>query len=90
MNIQDLIKSGTNVTVTVTPTDLKEFALQIIKEYVTAAPQAEQVYTRRQFAEHKGVSLGTLWRWEQAGILTPTRAGGKVWYKDSDLKEVRL
>lgn len=90
MNIQELIKSGANVTVTVTSTDLKEFALQIIKEYVTAAPQAEQVYTRKQFAQHKGVSLGTLWRWEQAGILTPTRAGGKVWYKDSDLKEVRL
>uniref|UniRef100_A0AB33JIN3 Helix-turn-helix domain-containing protein n=1 Tax=Prevotella sp. GTC17262 TaxID=3236797 RepID=A0AB33JIN3_9BACT len=90
MNIQELIKSGTNVTVTVTPTDLKDFALQVIKEYVTAAPQAEQVYTRKQFAQHKGVSLGTLWRWEKAGILTPTRAGAKVWYKDSDLKEVKL
>lgn len=87
MNIQELIQSGANVTVMVTPADLKEFAHSIIVEYTQVSVKEEKQYTRKQFAEHKGVSLGTLWRWEQAGILTPTRAGGKVWYKDSDLKE---
>jgi len=28
-----------------------------------------------------------LWRWCQAGILKKTVIGGKVYYKDSDLKE---
>lgn len=90
MNIQELMKIGNNVSVMVTPVDLKNFALQVVAEYTKVVPKEEKAYTRRQFAERKGVSLGTLWRWEQAGILTPMRVGGKVWYRDSDLKEVRL
>jgi len=86
MDIKSLISSG--VQIVATAADLKEFALAIIEEAKELAQQPEEVYyTREQFAQRKGVSLGTLWRWERAGILKGTRRGSRVFYRDQDLIE---
>lgn len=89
MAIKEIIQSGANTLLLVTPADLKEFALSVVNEFTQAAPRMEErKYTRREFAERKGVTLSTLWRWEKQGLLKGTRVGQKVYYRDSDLKEL--
>ena len=79
------ISSRTSLIV-VSPADLKEFALEVVNEVLNAAPKQERLYTPQEFAERKHVNKSTLWRWCKTGILKPTRIGGKVFYKESDLK----
>lgn len=89
MAIKEIIQSGANTLLLVTPADLKEFALSVVNEFTQVAPRMEErKYTRREFAERKGVTLSTLWRWEKQGLLKGTRVGQKVYYRDSDLKEL--
>ena len=87
MNIANLLKEdNSGVLLLVSPLDLKEFALNVIDEYKQQLPQDEKKYTPREFAKRHGVRPETLWRWCNAGILRKTVIGGKVYYKDSDLK----
>ena len=89
MAIRDIIQSGTNTLLLVSPADLQEFALCVIDEYTKASlPVEEKCYSRKEFAKRKGVTISTLWRWEKQGILKGKRVGQKVYYRDSDLKEL--
>ena len=69
----------------VSPADLKEFALAIVEEVKNTSMMDEHLYSPKEFAERHGVDVSTLWRWRKTGILKPTKVGGKLWYKDSDL-----
>ena len=67
---------------------IKETVLSTLSELdVQSKDKDERYFTREEFAKRKGVSLGTLWRWENAGILKGTRRGSRVFYRDSDLIE---
>ena len=86
MNINELLTSGANVAVTVTPTDLKEFALCLIEETLAAKNQdsePETYMTPDEVANTIGVSKNTLWRWERTGYLVPVKIGRKSLYKRS-------
>ena len=87
MAIQDIIKNGSSTILMVTPADLKEFALSVVTEFSKNTTLEEKKYTPREFAARHGVSLGTLWRWCNAGILKKHVIGNKVYYRDSDLIE---
>lgn len=88
MAIRDIIQSGANALILVSPTDLQEFAMCVIDEYTKASlPTEEKSYSRKEFADRKGVTVHTLWRWEKKGLLKGKRVGQKVYYRDSDLKE---
>ena len=68
MNIQALLESGANVAVTVTPLDLKEFALFLIsqvKANESENSRTENYLTPDEVATMIGVSKNTLWRWEK-------------------------
>lgn len=75
------------VLLVVSGADLREFAMAVAGE-IKATPNKddEKMYTPAEFAKMKGVSKVTLWRWCKAGILTPTKTGGKTYYKESNLK----
>lgn len=83
--INDLLKTTTLVVVS--PADLKEFALQILNEAKKTNWEDNTLYTTSEFAKRHNVSTNTLWRWCKMGILKPTKIGGKVWYKESDLRK---
>ena len=89
MAIKEVLQNGGNAVVMVTVADLLEFGKGIIDEYRKTSLNTtdEHYYTREEFANRKGVTLGTLWRWEKAGILHGTRRGSRVFYRDSDLIE---
>ncbi len=88
MVIQELLKNGSNTLLMVTPADLKEFALSVANELSKNTTFEEKKFTPKEFAARYGVSVGTLWRWCNAGILKKTVVGGKVFYRDSDLKKI--
>lgn len=76
-----------------TQADLKEFGLSLIEavkaESLNTQQQqkdAEMLYNPKDFAKRFNVSTSTLWRWCKQGLLTKTEVGGRVLYKESDLR----
>lgn len=90
MNINELLGSGTQVAITVTPADLKEFAVTIINEALAAKPEPKEEYlTPDETADHLGVSKNTLWRWMKSGYLCPVKIGRKSVYKLSEIEKLK-
>lgn len=90
MNIKQLLGANQNTLIIVSADDLKEFASSLIEEAQKLKPEQkdEQMYSPRAFANRHGVTTSTLWRWCKSGLLTPVRVGGRVYYRDCDLKIV--
>lgn len=91
MNIEELIKTGANVQVVVTPADLEEFARSIFNKAMAArqAEKKEEKYlTPDEVAEMLGVSTNTLWRWDKENYLIPIKVGRKSRYKLSDVNKI--
>ncbi len=91
MRIETLLESGANVAITVTPTDLKEFALSLINEAINIGSKQktpESYLTQKEVAEKLNVSENTLWRWKKIGYLSPAKVGNSVYYKLSDIEKL--
>lgn len=90
--ISNLINSGASVTVAVTPTDLKEFALYLIDEAKKMAKEEarqETYLTAKEVSERLNVSKNTLWRWRKENYLVPSKVGNKCYYKLSDIERLK-
>ena len=91
MRIETLLESGANVSITVTPTDLKEFALSLINDAIEIGGKQktpESYLTQKEAAEKLNVSENTLWRWKKAKYLVPSKVGNAVYYKLSDIEKL--
>jgi excisionase family DNA binding protein len=92
MNIQELINSETNVTLSVTTSDLQNFADYLISqskkelEEIVKTDKSETFLTAKQAADILKVDNSTLFRWAKKGILSPFKVGGHPRYKMSDIK----
>ena len=84
----ETLQKGQNTLFLATYSDLKEAIYSVLHE-IEEEKQAkeEKLYTPTEFAQRHNISKPTLHRWVKAGILRQTKYGGKVYYKDSDLKE---
>jgi hypothetical protein len=89
MTINDIIKSGANVAITVTPLDLREFALNLIEQMQAekAKENPEQYLSPDETANKLGVTTNTLWRWNKSKYLCPVKVGHKCFYKLSDINK---
>lgn len=92
MNINQIIKNGTNTLIVVDPLDLKEAFLQWEKERknepISPNPiptLPENYLTAKDAAEKLGVTKTTLWRWAKTGYLKKNKVGNKILYKESDV-----
>lgn len=91
MNVQELINAGANVSITITPADLEEFALTIIDKVNQARDQEQQpetYMTPDEVARVFDVTKNTLWRWDKIGYLKPVRCGRRLHYKRSDVTKL--
>lgn len=94
MNLQHLLDSGNNITVSVSLVDLKEFADTLIEhtkmqlEDDIISDKAETYPTPKQVSEILNVNLTTLWRWNNKGYLTHYEFGGNRRYKMSEVKSI--
>lgn len=88
MAIEELIKDRSNTLFIATYADLRDAMYSVLTEIEEQKNAGyEKLYTPTEFAQRHGISKPTLHRWVKAGILKQTKYGGKVYYKDSDLKE---
>lgn len=91
MNIQEMVKNGTNALFVVSGGDLKEFALTLIAEANASKnePQQEEYLTSGEVCEILHVSSNTLWRWNRSGYLCSSKVGRSVLYKKTDIDNLR-
>lgn len=92
MNVRELILSGANVTVTLSPTDLHEFGMALINEAIAQRDKLrvpETYLTSKEASELLGVTASTLWRWGKEGYLKPIKLGRKSRYKLSDINHIK-
>lgn len=91
MTIEQLVKNGnSNLQIVVGIMELKEFAIEIANEVLSAKIEKktdEIYYTSEQTANRLQVDKSTLWRWNKAGYLSPIKVGGKIRYRESDIKK---
>lgn len=87
MNIQSLINSGVNVSITISLLDLKEWALELMNENKQEKENAvsDNYLSVDEVIDKLRVNASTLWRWDKSGYLKKIKIGGKVRYRESDV-----
>ena len=91
MFIEELLKNGTNVSITISVKDLQEFVNYTITatrkelEQIIIEEKSEVYLSPKQVAEILDVSLTTLWRYSKSGYLKPLEVGGKRKYRKSEV-----
>ena len=92
MNISELIKNGaSNVMLSVTPADLQEFALEIVRQCrsVPAEKENDESYlSRKETLARLRCSDASLWRWQKEGVLVPVKVGAMSLYRLSDVRRL--
>ena len=94
MNIQELAQCAPAINLTITASDLKEFAALLIAETKEQLEQeisdskAETYLSSEKVMEMMEISKTTLWRWKQRGYLVPVRIGGNDRYRLSDIQKI--
>lgn len=89
MTIKELINSGANITIAVTPTELKEFALTLVSELAKVEPKEEdRRLTISEAAEMIGKDKSTIHRWRKMGYLKPIIIGKKPYFLKSDIDKI--
>jgi len=92
MNINEILKTGVNLTVSVGINDLIEWHKEVIAdtkrelEENVLNEKAETYPKAKQVAEILNVDETTLWRWDKKGYLKKIEFGGGRRYKMSDVK----
>ncbi len=94
MNIQELAQCAPAINLTITASDLKDFAALLIAETKAELEQsisdskAETYLSSEKVMEMMEISKTTLWRWKQRGYLVPVRIGGNDRYRLSDIQKI--
>lgn len=94
MNIQELIQTTPNVSITIGANDLMGCLRMAIKEAkeeweaAITAKKTEAYVSPAKASEQLHVDKSTLWRWAKSGYLVPIETGGKRLYKQSDIDKI--
>ena len=93
MNMEDILNSGANVTLTIKSTDLKEFAEHLVKKTVRSIRDSfirpeEDYLTIKEASQSLHTDKSTLWRWHKIGYLCRLEIGGKRLYRKSDVDAI--
>ena len=96
VDIMSLVKSGGQVSLTVTPDDLRHFAEMLIaesrkewEEQVASARKEEpeeKYLTAEEVRNYFGVTDATLWNWHRTNYLCHVKFGRKNMYPASAVK----
>lgn len=93
MTIKEILETGTNLNLTISATDLREFAEFLLTEaqaVATATKKADKELTLREAAQALNVSLSTLWRWQRDKVLTPCgHVGRRPVYLESQINALK-
>ena len=88
MSIKELINTDSNVMLVMSAADLKEFALELMDEFVNSSKNdnnTEKYLTTAEVMKLLNVSEPTLWRWSKNGYLPKVKLGRKCFYRENDI-----
>lgn len=70
--------------------DLKEIFLSWAEEWRKAheVQKEERLFSANEASTLLQVDRATLWRWEKSGYLPAVRRGSRVFYRDTDIKNL--
>ena len=91
MNIQDIMNSGANVSITISAADLQEVINYTVTttrkelEQIIIDEKSEVYLSPKEVSKMLDVDPSTLWRWGKRGYLVPLEIGGKRKYRKSDI-----
>jgi len=92
MGIYDFTFSGdtTNVILTVTTEQLKEFAIMVAEETAKKILEnkEEKLYSRQEVIDKFGIAPGTLCNWYNWGWIKKTKIGNRVFYPASEIERL--
>lgn len=94
MNFIEILKAGTNLTVSIGINDLRQWHKEVIAdtkrelEEIVISDKAESYPTVKQVSEMLNVDTSTLWRWNKKGYLKTIEFGGGRRYKMSEVKAI--
>ena len=92
--LSDLIEMDANVTLAITPQDLKRWLHEVTHEVKKQLEDSiekqhsEVLLEINQVAEILGVTRMTLYNWDKKGYLKVIEIGGKRRYKMSDIQQL--
>jgi len=92
--IQEFLKEGSGISVTVGLEDLRKWHKEVIAdtrkelEEIVLSDKVETYPSPKQTCEILDIDPSTLWRWHKKGYLVPIEVGGKRRYRMSDIKKI--
>lgn len=91
MELNDLLRTGTNVNVTVSLEDLKQLFKEVAGSVPTAETlsPAEEYWSRKEVLQRLNIDSSTLWNWERTGYIKSYPFGGRKRYLRSDVEAIR-
>ena len=88
MSIAEALSMNPNTLLVISAADLKEFALELMDEFVNSSKfenNTEKYLTTAETMKMLNVSEPTLWRWSKTGYLPKVKLGRKCFYRESDI-----
>ena len=91
MKLNELIRSGANVSVTVNLEDLREIFKEVAGNLkpVKQEPPPEEFLSRKEVLSLLKIDSSTLWSWEKTGYIKSFPFGGRKRYKLADVEAIR-
>lgn len=90
-DILSILQAGANVSLTVTPQDLFDFAKNVVELTreqllpIMATAAQTTLLSRKEVMELLGVCETTLFNWRKSGYLEAVKVGRKVFYRREDV-----
>jgi hypothetical protein len=91
MSYDEIIRNGTsNVNVTLTSEQLKEFAEMVATATVNQVldQREEKIYTREEIFKMFPICSTTLNKWQKNGTIRYRKIGNRVFYPESEIKRL--
>lgn len=93
MNVLNLLESGVNLNITLTPKELIEVINHLVEktkmelEEQIVSKKMEVYMTTKEVCEFLKVDSTTLWRWDNRGYVKPIYIGGKKRYPRTEIEK---
>jgi len=91
MKLNELIRSGANVSVTVNLEDLREIFKEVARGLKPAKQESppEEYLSRKEVLSLLKIDSSTLWSWEKTGYIKSFPFGGRKRYRLADVEAIR-
>lgn len=92
MKLQDMLNEGSNISITISINELKEFADYLLQrnteEHIGRLRKSPKLYTRKEVAKLLHITLPTLSRFYNDGIIPCKRIGSRILFEADEIDKI--